>query len=164
MSVVAFLIQDHRRCDALLEQAQEAVQTRHWGVIATALERFADALALHLACEEELLFPTMEERAGGPLAPARMMSTEHAVMHELVRGLREAVRDRDADEFEALAQTLAIMIQQHNLKEERVLYPMAMQLLGGDAPLLESRLREFTRAHDEAAQIRTARSEAAQIE
>ncbi|MCW5622032.1 MAG: hemerythrin domain-containing protein [Burkholderiales bacterium] len=163
MSIEAFLTQDHRRCDALLEQAQEAVLAQHWGMTATALERFADALTLHLACEEELLFPAMEERAGGSLAPARMMSTEHSVMHELMRSLREAVRDRDADEFDALMQTLTIMIRQHNLKEERVLYPMAMQLLG-DAPSLEARLREFIQAHDKATQGQAARSETVPIE
>lgn len=163
MSIEAFLTQDHRRCDALLEQAQEAVQAQHWGMTATALERFADALTLHLACEEELLFPAMEACAGGSLAPARMMSTEHAVMHELVRSLREAVRDRDADEFDALMQTLTIMIRQHNLKEERVLYPMAMQLLG-DASSLEARLREFTQVHDKATQAQTTRSETVPIE
>ena len=38
----------------------------------------------------------------------------------------------DQPAFEDLAETLLILMQQHNIKEESILYPMCEQLIGED--------------------------------
>ena len=45
-----------------------------------------------------------------------------------------------ADEYAGNAETLLIMMQQHNMKEENILYPMCDQHLGNDGGVLEQRL------------------------
>ena len=50
-------------------------------------------------------------------------------IRELLANLDSAVTARDADEYVGLSETLLILLQQHNLKEEQVLYPMSDQLL-----------------------------------
>ena len=60
------------------------------------------------------------------------MRGEHADMRNTLAQLRAAVQDRDADEFAGEAETLLIMMQQHNMKEESVIYPMLDSRLPGD--------------------------------
>ena len=49
----------------------------------------------------------------------------------------EALEAGNTDDYFGIAETLLIMMQQHNTKEENMLYPMCDQHLGGDgAPVL----------------------------
>jgi hemerythrin-like domain-containing protein len=58
-----------------------------------------------------------------------MMRIEHADMRELLEQLRAALGAADAAEFLGLADTLNVLIQQHNLKEEQVLYALLDEAL-----------------------------------
>ena len=49
--------------------------------------------------------------------------------------LIDAARASKADAFQSVAETLLIMMEQHNMKEENILYPMCDQHVGGDAEL-----------------------------
>jgi iron-sulfur cluster repair protein YtfE (RIC family) len=42
-----------------------------------------------------------------------------------------AVANADHDRYLGLSETLNMLMQQHNLKEENMLYPMSDQVLGG---------------------------------
>ena len=57
-----------------------------------------------------------------------------------------AIDARDADDFSGYAETLHIMTQQHNMKEENVLYPMCDQHLAAQAPDLVAQLRDGIRS------------------
>ena len=97
-------------------------------------ERFSAAEA---AAAEGELFPAFERRTGMTEGPTETMRVEHAEMRELVRQLDAALEAADAAEFLGLADTLNVLMQQHNLKEEQVLYALLDEALGGDAePLL----------------------------
>jgi hemerythrin-like domain-containing protein len=61
------------------------------------------------------------------------MRAEHAEMRELFERLAAAAAARDADEFLGLAETLNLLVQQHNMKEEQVLYALMDESLGGEA-------------------------------
>ena len=54
-------------------------------------------------------------------------------MRDLTQQMAAAAARGDAQTFAGAGETLRIMLEQHNLKEERVLYPMAEQILGGNA-------------------------------
>jgi iron-sulfur cluster repair protein YtfE (RIC family) len=49
----------------------------------------------------------------------------------------EAITARDADSFLGLAETLMILTQQHNMKEEQILYPMSDRVLADPDTLIE---------------------------
>ena len=53
------------------------------------------------------------------------MRSEHAQMRELFDELRDAIGRHDASALADAADTLLLVMQQHNVKEENVLYPMA---------------------------------------
>jgi iron-sulfur cluster repair protein YtfE (RIC family) len=60
------------------------------------------------------------------------MRMEHSQMRELLAAGDAAVAAQDGENLAGVVETLLIMNQQHNLKEENVLYPMCDQLLGAE--------------------------------
>jgi hemerythrin-like domain-containing protein len=94
----------------------------------------------HFAMEEEAMFPAFEERTGMSMGPTQVMRSEHVQMRELFQGMDNAVRARDADDYLGQSETLLMMMQQHNLKEEQILYPMADQALAGELDELIHRM------------------------
>jgi hemerythrin-like domain-containing protein len=63
-----------------------------------------------------------------------MMRHEHAQMRNLAKQMREALDSADKDKFFGLSETLMILMQQHNMKEEQMLYTMAQQHLSAESP------------------------------
>ncbi|HTT41054.1 MAG TPA: hemerythrin domain-containing protein [Burkholderiales bacterium] len=120
---------EHRHCRALFLYAERLASSGQWDEAQRALEEFVRALDKHLSAEEEMLFPALEAWYGGPVLPVQAMRREHAEMRALLRELRGAARARDADEFDGLAETLLIFMEQHDAREERVLYPMSERML-----------------------------------
>jgi iron-sulfur cluster repair protein YtfE (RIC family) len=62
------------------------------------------------------------------------MRTEHGEMRDALAGMRSALDGKHADAYLGLSETLLMLLRQHNLKEERILYPMADQALAASAP------------------------------
>jgi len=122
----------HRHCDDLFVAAEEAVQRGDWAAAAPACARFRAQMQAHFAAEEDLLFPAFEAIAGGS-GPTRVMRMEHDQMRPLLAQLETACAAHDADAYSGAAETLLILMQQHNMKEENILYPMCDQALGPEA-------------------------------
>lgn len=90
--------------------------------------------------EENQLFPALIA-AGGPSGPVQMMLMEHGQMNSLLDNMAIAARQKDTRGYTGLSETLLIVMQQHNLKEEQILYPISAQFLANDWPALHSRLQ-----------------------
>ena len=100
-----------------------------WPVQA-AFESLREQLETHFASEEELLFPAFEAATGMTSGPTEVMRGEHRQMRDLLAQMQAAVTSRDSDAFGGAAETLLILMQQHNMKEENILYPMCDNALG----------------------------------
>ena len=133
MSVTAPLQTQHHRCDALFAQAERAAAQGDWGSCARDFADFAAELKRHFRTEEEILFPAFEAATGMQGGPTQMMRMEHGQMRGLLAQMDVTLAVRDAEGFGGSAETLLILMQQHNMKEENILYPMCDQALGGDA-------------------------------
>ena len=66
------------------------------------------------------------------------MSAGAQQMRELLARMGQAVAAQDAGDFAGQAETLLVLMQQHNMKEEEVLYPMMDEMLRQEAPALIS--------------------------
>ena len=153
--VIEVLMAEHR----LIEQALGSMETYALeirggapmqrdvvGEYAVFFREFADGC--HHGKEEEILFQRMVERGfprqAGPLA---VMCHEHELGRAEVRALTgiagraEAVRPADAGEFLAHADGYVPLLRQHILKEDNVLYPLALQVLTG--PELDAMSTQF---------------------
>jgi len=90
--------------------------------------------------EEEHLFPALPA-AGGPGGPVQVMNMEHKQMNSLPDNMAAVLANKNAQGYGGLSETLLILMQQHDLKEEQILYPIADRLLGNDWAALRSRMR-----------------------
>ena len=116
------------------------------GEYAAFFRGFADGC--HHGKEEEILFRRMVERGfprqAGPLA---VMYQEHDMGRARVRALSaiaarpEPVAASDTQELLACADAYTPLLRQHILKEDHILYPMALQVL--TAPELDAMNTQF---------------------
>ncbi len=88
-----------------------------------------------------MLFPAFEAATGSGCGPTRIMRDEHEQIRTLLDALRGAGERCDADAWLGLSDTLVLLMQQHNMKEEQILFPMAARLLAARLPALLDGLR-----------------------
>ena len=129
-SISETLGEEHRRCDDLFTAAEGAVDAGAWEEAAARLAAFREALEAHLTLEEERLFPALEAAEPHAQGPTAVMRQEHRHMRALAEELGQALAARDRERYLGAAETLLVLMQQHNAKEEHVLYPMSDRLLG----------------------------------
>lgn len=130
-SITETLSADHRRCDEIFTEMEALISRDEWERGGTCFGAFNDAMEHHFSMEEKVLFPDFEQRSGGGSAgPTHVMRMEHAQMRELFADMRASVEGQERDAFLGMSETLLVIMQQHNAKEEQMLYRMADQILG----------------------------------
>lgn len=137
MNLQQFLQQDHRACDDLFAAAEQVACS---GALAPAMDsfrRFRQAVLRHFSAEEEVLFPAFEDATGMRMGPTQVMRMEHEQMRVMLEAAAAALAGGDSDGFLGQVDSLLISMQQHNMKEENVLYPMCDQHLAAAPALLE---------------------------
>ena len=140
MSISNHMSADHRRCDEIYAQAEQAVADKNWDSAATWHRQFIEAMQYHFTMEEEILFPRFEEVSGMTMGPTQMMRHEHQQMRQLFAQMDSALKGEQRDDYLGAAETLLIMMQQHNAKEEQILYPMTDQTLASESAEMVERL------------------------
>jgi len=126
-SIPEFMTAKHRECDELFTEAEAAVAITDWSLALNKWQGFVLELTKHFSQEEETLFPKFEQATGMTEGPTQVMRMEHQQMRALVQDLDNALTAKDKDNYLGLSETLMVMMQQHNMKEEMMLYPMMEQ-------------------------------------
>ena len=134
------LTEDHRRCDRLLASVETSAGRKDWAAAQSGAAALEAAMERHFSFEEETLFPPLESATAMAMGPTGVMRMEHRQIRALLGDLVQAAEDRDASECLGLLEGLHMIIQQHNAKEEVILYPLADQALAADAQGLVARL------------------------
>jgi len=140
-TIVQTFSYDHSRCDQLFAKAEECVAKKDWECANTYFAKFRSAMERHFRMEEEVLFPTIEERMG-QIGPVRVMRMEHQQMRDLFVEMQDSVTQQDSEEYLGLSETLLMLMQQHNGKEEHMLYPMGDRVLQHDASSIIEKMRQ----------------------
>ncbi|MGC2049423.1 MAG: hemerythrin domain-containing protein, partial [Gallionella sp.] len=73
--------------------------------------------------------------------PVQVMRMEHEQMNTLIEQMASALVQQDAQIYGGLSETLLIVMQQHNLKEEQMLYPLADHFLATQRETLLDNMR-----------------------
>jgi len=137
------LASHHRLCDELFANCDAAALEQRWEEAQELHARFSRALDAHLRAEENVLFPAFESATGSTSGPTQVMREEHKQMRDILERLRQAASQHQSETFCDLGETLLILMQQHNLKEENILYPMCDRSLAQSAEGLTNRLEEI---------------------
>jgi hemerythrin superfamily protein len=112
---IAMLKQDHREASVLLKQLAESKPgpTRRKNT-----EKLVAALTLHMAIEEELIYPLVAERVGRE--EEHEAETEHALAREGLSKMSELV---DEAGFGAAVAMVTAGIKHHVKEEETEMFP-----------------------------------------
>lgn len=145
-TVSTYLTSDHRRCDDVFIDMEQCVSGGRWEDAQTRLQEFSDGVEHHFAMEETVLFPAFEKATGNSAGPTGVMKGEHRQIREILQVLRAALGMRDTVSFLGNSETLNIMIQQHNAKEESILYLMADRVLAGQQQELLAAMHQLAGA------------------
>lgn len=127
----AFFTGDHHVCDDLWAAVEAAAEAGDDATAAiAAFAAFDAAMRRHFDMEEQVLFPAFESATGITRGPTVVMRTEHDQMRGVLDQIARAAARRDLDGVLDHGDTLLMLVQQHNVKEEGMLYPMCEAHLG----------------------------------
>ncbi|MCF6340709.1 MAG: hemerythrin domain-containing protein [Sulfurimonas sp.] len=131
-TIKEYLSADHERCDGLFASMEDAV-AKDMGSAKEAFEKFAYETERHFQMEERVMFLEFEQKTGMTQGPTAMMKHEHAQMRNLLKEMAVAIESKDKNKFFGNSETFMILMQQHNMKEEQMLYTMAQQHLSAES-------------------------------
>ncbi|WP_122893318.1 hemerythrin domain-containing protein [Arcobacter peruensis] len=129
-TISSFLTQDHRACDEEFASMENEVASENWEEANSKLIKFSSDLLHHFDMEEKVMFSAFESKTGMTQGPTAMMRMEHEQMRGLLEDLKNDVNATDKDHFFGVSESLMMLMQQHNMKEEQMLYAMADAHLG----------------------------------
>jgi len=132
-TIASTMAEHHVRCDALFAGAEADAEQSRWEQAVLQFTRFREELERHFQAEETVLFPAFELATGILTGPTTVMRQEHERMRALLDQVDLSLSAHDADRLDGYSSTLLILMRQHNVKEETVLYPMCDRALGDRA-------------------------------
>lgn len=139
--LAAWFTRCHRTCDDLWIKVEDAVDKDDKSEILSTTTHFASKIRKHLELEEEILFPRLGQATGmGSQGPIGVMLMEHKQMKNLLDLIEDGARAGDGDQVLDYGDTLLMLTQQHNIKEEQVLYPMSEEALSSQWPEIHALL------------------------
>ena len=142
--LVDYFTGSHRDCDGDWADVEAAADARDDEAVRAGWQKYERAFRRHLAMEEALLFPAVEAATGiVDSGPTHVMRMEHEHMRAVLDQMAAAMESGDRQELLDQGDTLHILVQQHNVKEEGVLYPMAERALTDQWPDLRAKLDAF---------------------
>ncbi len=141
MTISNYMRDEHRHCDDEFAKAEQAVDA---GKFDEALKHFEDFMIdtlKHFDREEEVLFPAFEAATLSTEGPTQVMRYEHNQVRGLLEQLKDALDKEEKERFFSAADTLMILLQQHNMKEEQMLYAMCDNVLADQADELVEKMK-----------------------
>jgi hemerythrin superfamily protein len=135
---LAILVRDHKEVDELFEQFDHAGDTLDGGL----LGRIIEALSVHAAVEEEVVYPAMRKALPDGEAKVRDAIADHQKVKEALARL-ETMAPLDT-EVPAAVKALAKDVRAHVAEEERDLFPRLAEAL--DEPTLQDMGRAIEQA------------------
>jgi iron-sulfur cluster repair protein YtfE (RIC family) len=114
MDVLEHLTQEHRKVEQLFGQLSEADKAERAGLV----DELEQALSVHMAVEEQHLYPIVEQIAGDEAEEEA--ETEHDLAREGIARLRAMV---DKPGFGAVVDMVSAGIRHHVQEEENEIFP-----------------------------------------
>ncbi len=140
--IVDYMTTKHRECDDVFSEAESAVSQNNWALAQQKWQEFVAELETHFHAEENILFPQFEQATGMTAGPTQVMRMEHEQMRALIDDINKALSEENKESFLGTSETFMVLMQQHNMKEEMMLYPMSVQHLP-DAEKVDQDLKHY---------------------
>jgi hemerythrin-like domain-containing protein len=138
-SIKEYLTNDHKKCDNLFSQMEKKA-SYSLSETAEIAREFVTDMEHHFQLEERIVFPEFELKTGMLNGPTKIMRQEHMQMRNLMNQFFDAIEENNKDRFFSISETLMILLQQHNMKEEQMLYTMMQQQLNAESAQLVEKM------------------------
>ena len=132
MIISQYMTAEHRECDDYFAASESMAASNNWEEANEKFLEFADTTLLHFKKEEDEIFPAFEAQSGSTEGPTQVMRFEHEQVRGLIGKLAHAIESKDKDAYLSLAESMMILLQQHNMKEEQMLYAMCDRMIPMD--------------------------------
>lgn len=136
------MTEDHRKCDENFGEIEILVEKNQFDQAKKEFIDWKSGMEAHLNKEEQFLFPEAEMKLGGQIGPIMVMKMEHAQMRDVFSNMEKAIDQKNANAFLGLAESCMILIQQHNMKEEQILYPLLDRALANHVNEIVEKLQD----------------------
>jgi hemerythrin-like domain-containing protein len=123
---------DHRVCDEQFAQLENIVDSGNFDGAKMMFDEFKSHMLHHFAMEEQVMFPEYSSCEGGHCDPTTVMIMEHDQMRGLFNNMQEAIDNNDKNAFLGYSENLLFVMQQHNMKEEQMMYNFADESLDSE--------------------------------
>ncbi len=122
MSVNEFMTNDHRACDEQFANLENMIDQGNFDNGISMFEEFHEHMIKHFDMEEKVMFPMFNEAQSEGCNPTQVMIMEHNQMRALLNKMKSAIQAKDKNSFLGLSENLMFLVQQHNMKEEQIMY------------------------------------------
>lgn len=143
-TITSCLKSDHDRLDRLLEETVSAFERGDLRALRLRFPEFAHHLRDHMRFEEEFMFPIVERTLCNAEGPICVMRRDHREIEDRLAGMAAALYLGDIAAFRDEHLALTLSLENHNGREERVLYPAIDRILDDKA---RARLIEEIQLH-----------------
>lgn len=129
-SISDFFEKDHDRIDVLF---RDYLKLKHLN-FAEAKKNFVafkHGLEKHIAREKDILFPVFQRKTGITEGPILVLEEEHRQILRMLQQINLRIQKNDVSSNRT-EHDLIVILGQHNVKEENVLYPVLDHLLTVD--------------------------------
>jgi hemerythrin-like domain-containing protein len=142
-TICAYLMLDHKRCDDLFARAETSIAQRNWDDANENFRLFHDALRQHIRMEEKVLLPAFIRSIPDSAMPVSMLHIEHEQIRGIADRMFESLHRFDPIDFVLHAETYTLLMQQHTVKEEDMLYPLLDRVLERKRDKIISAMAEY---------------------
>lgn len=132
MTINQFMTSDHRSCDDQFAQLENSVDAGNFVTANIIFEEFQTHMLKHFSMEEDVMFKEFNGANADGCNPTGVMIMEHDQMRNLMKQMEEALNNEDQEKFLGLSENLLFIMQQHNMKEEQIMYNLADNALASD--------------------------------
>lgn len=122
-NVFSYFTCDHERLDVIYADFILAHEEFRTVAAKQYFHQFSEGLRQHIRWEENQLFPLFEQHTGMvDTGPTAVMRREHKDIEALLLTVAEKL-EQDSGGITQVCKTLSQLLKQHNMKEEKMLYP-----------------------------------------
>jgi hemerythrin-like domain-containing protein len=146
MTIREFLGSDHKSCDESFADFENAVVKNDMETAKTALTKMLKEFEEHFNMEEKVLFPTFEAKSGMSCGPTEVMRREHEQLRFNFGMLQKALEGGNKSQLLGLCESFNMLTQQHNSKEEQILYSMCDSVLSAEAATVIEQMKNTRNA------------------
>ena len=132
MTINQFMTKDHRDCDEQFAKLENIIDNDNFEEAKKIFEDFQTHMLRHFDMEEQVMFPNYQSCGGGHCDPTPVMIMEHNQMRTVFSKMSDAIVQNNKEKFLGQSEILLFTMQQHNMKEEQMMYNMADQTLDSE--------------------------------